>query len=338
MGKYLTSGWLNFDYLMKMHQNFIFAVGARGIGKTYSAIKYCMENGIKFVFVRRSNVQLNFISAPVSHVLRPYLMDIGKWEQCETDPIKDVGYLYKVDEDVVAVATSLSAVANIRGFDGSDFDAIIFDEFIPKKGERVLVDEGAAILDLYETVNRNRELQGRPPVKLICLSNSNSGNNPMFVYFNLVNIYANLQKKNKEVYINQERGCCIVRYDASPISAQKAQTALYRFARNTKYYDMAIDNIAEDITEFHQAKVNIKEYDPIVKIGEITIYKHKALRMFYVTEYQSGSCREIAGDEKGIIVFQHDYWTLKEHYVNNHIQFNNYADECYFRLVSGLKW
>lgn len=338
MGKYGQDGWLNFDYLIKMHQPFIFAVGARGIGKTYSAIKYCIENELKFVFVRRTNVQLNFISAPVSHVLRPYLMDIDRWEDCETEPIQDVGYQYKLGDELVGVATSLSAVANIRGFDGSSFKVIIFDEFIPKKGERVLVDEGAAIADLYETVNRNRELKGEEPVKLICLSNSNAGNNPLFTYFGLINIYANLQKKKKEVYINDKRGCCIVRYDASPVSAAKRETALYRFAKNTAYYDMAIDNVAEDITEFHQAKVNIQEYDPVVKIGSIVIYKHKAKRLFYVCTSMMGTCREIEGDEKGIIVFRHDYWTLKEHYVNNHIQFHDYSDECYFRLVCGLKW
>ena len=338
MGKYLEAGWLNFGYLEKMHMNFLFAVGARGIGKTYSAIKYCIENNIKFVFVRRSVVQLDFISNPVSHVLRPYLTDVGKWEDCETEPIKNVGYVYKIDGEIVGIGTSLSMVANIRGFDGSAFNVIIFDEFIPKKGERVLTDEGSAIADLYETVNRNRELMGQDPVKLICLANSNSGNNPMFNYYGLTNQYANMQKKRKEVYINPERGCAIVRYDASPISAEKAKTALYRFAKNTAYYDMAIDNIAEDITEFHQAKVNLSEYIPVVKVGEIVIYRHKAERLFYVTDYLNGSCPVLAGDEKGFTVFRHEYWTLKEHYVKNHIQFFQYSHECYFRLACGLKW
>lgn len=339
MGKYTAEGWLNFDYLIKMHQVFIFAVGARGIGKTYGAIKYCIENNLKFVFVRRSNVQLQFISSPVSHMLKPYLTEVGSWDRCSTEPLKDVGYVYKLDDEIIGIGTSLTMVSNVRGFDGTDFDVIIFDEFIPKKGERVLTDEGANIADLYETVNRNRELEGSKPVKLICLANSTSGNNPMFNYYNLVDVYARLQKKNKEVYINPERGCCIVRYDYSPISAKKKETALYKFAKGTAYYKMAIDNMAEDVTEFHQAVVNINEYQPIVKIGDIVIYKHKVLqRKFYVTKYLSGSCKEIAADEKGYIVFRHDYWTLKEHYVNNHIGFYDYSDECAFRLACGLKW
>lgn len=338
MGKYTERGWLNFDYLMKMHCPFLFAVGARGIGKTYSSIKYLIENKIKFVFVRRSKVQIDFVSSPVSHLLKPYLMDTGKWEQCETEPLKDIGYMYYIDGELVGLGTALSTVANIRGFDGDDFDAIVFDEFIPKKGERVTVDEGAAICDLYETINRNRELKGRPPVKLICLSNSNSGNNPLFNYFNLTNIYAGLQKKQKEVYINTNRACAIIRYDASPISAEKSQTAFYKFTRNTKYYDMAIDNMAEDITEFTPTSVNIKEYVPIVQYGDLVIYRHKSERLFYVCRKNTGTCRVIPNDSKGQISFQHDYWTLKEHYVNRHIQFTDYADEVEFRLAFGFRW
>lgn len=338
MGKYLREGWLDFEYLIKMHCPFIFAVGARGIGKTYSAISYLIKNDIKFVFVRRSKVQADFISSDVSHVLKPYLLDIGQWEQCTTTGLKDIGYLYYIGDKLVGMCTSLSMVANIRGFDGQDFDAIVFDEFIPKKGERVTCDEGAAICDLYETVNRNRELEGRPPVKLICLSNSNSGNNPLFNYFNLANTYAQLQKKEKEVYINNERACCIVRYDASPISAEKKQTALYKFTKGTKYYDMAVDNIAEDISDFNPVTVNIKEYSPIVKYGEIVIYKHKADRIFYVTRKLTGVCREITADNKGQYALQHDYWSLKEHYINNKVQFTDYADEITFRLAFGFKW
>lgn len=338
MGKYLKEGWLNFDYLIKMHCPFIFAVGARGIGKTYSAIEYLIKNNIKFVFVRRSKVQADFISSDVSHVLKPYLETIGQWDQCTTTGLKDIGYLYYLGEELVGMCTSLSMVANIRGFNGDDFDAIVFDEFIPKQGERVICDEGTAICDLYETVNRNRELQGREPVKLICLSNSNSGNNPLFNYFNLANTYAMLQKNEKEVYINNVRACCIVRYDASPISAEKQQTALYKFTKGTRYYEMAINNVAEDISDFTPVKVNIKEYAPIVKYGEIVIYKHKADRLYYVTRNQTGACREITADQKGKYVFQHDYWPLKQHYVENNVQFTDYSDEIRFRLAFDFRW
>ena len=67
--------------------------------------------------------------------------------------------------DVVAVGIALSVVANIRGIDFSDYDYILFDEFIPSDGERPIKREFEAFLNFYETVNRNRELEGKPAVK-----------------------------------------------------------------------------------------------------------------------------------------------------------------------------
>ena len=66
---------------------------------------------------------------------------------------------------------ALSTFGNLRGVDFSDVDMIFFDEFVPQKNARPIKAEAEAFFNLYETVNRNRELDGRPPVRVLMLSN-----------------------------------------------------------------------------------------------------------------------------------------------------------------------
>lgn len=60
------------------------------------------------------------------------------------------------------IGMTLPSIANIRGFNGSQFEDVVFDEFIP---ERIVIKrkaEGDALLNAYVTINGNRELEGKP--------------------------------------------------------------------------------------------------------------------------------------------------------------------------------
>ena len=48
-----------------------------------------------------------------------------------------------------------------KGFDLSECDYLIFDEFIPKRHERLNRNEGDQLMDIYMTVSRDRVQRGR---------------------------------------------------------------------------------------------------------------------------------------------------------------------------------
>ena len=61
---YSASGYISMAGLIELSVPFIFIIGARGIGKTYGAIRYEIENGKKFILMRRSQTQAALIEKP----------------------------------------------------------------------------------------------------------------------------------------------------------------------------------------------------------------------------------------------------------------------------------
>ena len=61
MGIYLDNGYIDFSKVLSYGVPYNFMVGGRGIGKTYGALKYMIEHDIKFVFMRRTQTQLDVI-------------------------------------------------------------------------------------------------------------------------------------------------------------------------------------------------------------------------------------------------------------------------------------
>ena len=55
---YTEQGWINWDYIIKQNAAFNMVVGARGVGKTYGLMKYCIEHKRPFIYLRRLKSQL----------------------------------------------------------------------------------------------------------------------------------------------------------------------------------------------------------------------------------------------------------------------------------------
>lgn len=99
------------------------------------------------------------------------------------------------------IAMSLSRVAKIRGFNGSDFMDLVFDEFIP---ERIVVkrkNEGEAFLNAYTTINGNRELKGRAPLKAWLLANANDFESPILSALELTGAVEKMARTGQEYMI-----------------------------------------------------------------------------------------------------------------------------------------
>jgi hypothetical protein len=180
----------------------------------------------------------------------------------------------------------------LRGFDAADCEILIYDEFIPEKHERPLKEEGAAFSNAYETINRNRELQGKPPLKVLCLANANNITNPIFTFLGIVDKVNAMYKRYQSVTINEKRGYAVILLTDSPISMQKKDTAIYKLTKGTDFYNMATNN--DFNIDFTPAlAINLIEYTPIAIVEGIAIYRHKSFPRLYATEHISGGAKSI---------------------------------------------
>ena len=296
---YLDSGYLNIGYILRFRVPFIFCVGGRGTGKTYGALKYVLDNGVKFLYMRRTQAQADLINRAEFSPFKSIMRDTG--EVILSTPITKYNsafYRGKVDGDKtmpdgapIGYTLALSTVSNLRGFDMSDCDLLIYDEFIPEQHERPLKNEAQALFNAYETINRNRELIGAPALKVLCLANANTIANPVFDALGIIDKVYAMENSGQVVSINEARGYAIVLLSDSPISERKRETALYKLTRGSEFESMAIDNSYN--VQFTRQNVNLIEYAPLFTVEGITIYKHKSGAGFYVTRHASGGAEQI---------------------------------------------
>lgn len=331
---YMKAGWVNWDYIMNQPESIISVVGARGTGKTYGVMKWLIEHDKRFIYVRRLKTQLDECRKEVGNPFKKLNFDLDM----NIKPFPAGGTVsFNIDErggKNVAVGVALSVVANIRGVDYSDYDYIVFDEFISSDGERPIKNEFQAFLNFYETVNRNREIEGRTAVKCIMLGNANRISNAYFTGWHCMRRVLNMIRGKQYVWRTDDRTRMIILLIDSPISQRKQETVLYQNS-NADFIRMALDN-AFRTDETRIKSEPLKEYVHIVSVGEIGIYKHKSKRKYYVS---ATICKDPYYDAFGIglKMFQQDYYMLRIYYmVNKTLTFESFECELLFRELYNL--
>lgn len=325
MKVYDKNGWVNWDYFCTLPRSFIMVVGARGIGKTYGLMKWLIEHGEPFVYMRRLQAQLDISGSESGNPFRKLNSDL----QLSIRPHKNKKLLEFMNGDrLVALGASLSTVATVRGFDFSGFNYIVFDECVPMAGEKPIKSEFDAFLNFYETVNRNRELEGADPVRCMMLGNANQLLNPYYTGWKFTKTALKMISGNQMIYTTPDKTRTMVLLFDSPISAKKAGTALYKNA-SSGFLSMALDNaFRTDATNIRSEP--LREYNHLVSVGEIGIYRHKSERRYYVSNITGTPYYEDYGIK--LKQFQNDFWLLRTLYMDSKIfYFETYENEILFR-------
>ena len=328
---YTSEGWVNWDYIINQLSAFNMVVGARGVGKTYGLMKYCLEHERKFIYMRRLKSQLEQCASNAGNPFKKLNSDLG----LNVKPKGTNGNVIFSEQDkTIALGVALSTVANVRGFDYSDYDMIIFDEAVASEGERPISHEFNAFLNFYETVNRNRELSGESPVQAVLLGNANRLTNPYYSGWHFMKTALNMIKGNQMVWRSGDGTRLMILLLGSEISKRKSETALYRNASDG-FITMALDNaFRTDGTNIRS--MPLKECNHIVSVGEIGIYRHKSERLYYVsTVTKPESYYDAYG--MGLKMFKEDFWNLRIYYmVNRIVYFESYECELIFREMFDL--
>ena len=336
---YDDNGYVNIPKILEHEAVFIFIYGGRGTGKTYGALQDAIDHERKFIYMRRLQAQADIVKKDDMQPFRVLNQDRG-WTIKPYPVNKYISAFYDTElnsdgkeiatGDSHGLLTSLSTFSNLCGVDGHDVDIMILDEFIPELNERPIKDEAGALFNAYETINRNRELNGLEPMKLLCLANSNRIDNPLFMELKLVRLAEKIRKSGEEFYYDKKRRMLLIDLYKSKISEDKSHTALYELTKGTEFYNMAIKNAFLNEERGRIETRSLKEFRPLVAIGEITIYKHKSKREYYVTEHRSGSPKIYGTGEKERTRFKRDCMYLWKAYMKNLIVFEEYLSEILF--------
>lgn len=261
---------------------------ARGPGKTYSTLRMCIEDRKKFIFIKRTIEDVKMLCASgakrknIKFDISPFVplnRDFG-WNIKPVKIEKGVAGFYNSNEndepfgEPIGYAVALSIASDVKGFDMSECDYVVFDEFIPKKYERIKRNEGDSLLDLYMTIRRDRIERGRGDLKLICLANATSINNPTFNTLEVTDDAALMDSRVQEYYYN--RGILMHKIIPVDDGEEKELTGIEAAMQGTVWAQMSFaGNFAYD--DFTSVKhQRLKGYQPLCAYK----YKNKTVYIY----------------------------------------------------------
>lgn len=293
----MESRYFTLDKANKADQPFNIFIGGRGTGKTFTTLDFSYVSNTeesRFMYLRRTEVEVSSIADEKFNPFKAVNRIQGYNVQARYITKNSVGEFYEPNENgeerFLGYASALSTFGKLRGADLCDVDKIVFDEFIKTRVAHQIKDEADLFFNAYETINRNREIEGRKPLKAYLLSNATTLNSPILEELNLINVIERMKRKKQTAYTDRDRGIHIELLDNIKISQEKRDTALYKLTQGTAYSAHALDNeFAYDSFE-NIIKVNLNEYTPWVQLDDLYIYRHKHRLEFYVCK-SKGKCQ-----------------------------------------------
>lgn len=329
---YLESGYLNVEYILNAGYTFNIIIGSRGCGKTYGFSKYLLlDHPEKIIYMRRTAVEIDISASDEYNAFKAVALDSGVDIHFEKAKI---GKRLIVNDQAQGFALPLSTLSNTRGFDAQEITYILFDEFIPEYMQRKKINEASTFFNAYETLNRNRELNGRDPIRCVLLANSNNLENDFFKSLGIINIISRMTRLGAQIYEDPEASLLVINVSRSPISEAKKKTALYRLTRGkTDFDEMALNNVFTDLKKYKLKSFNLAGFKPLWRIGKLNIYRNKQ-GMYYGTGHESGQPKVYEFTDTGVQRFFEDHaGLLVRMYINDRLYFETAEQEILFRSI-----
>lgn len=250
-------------------------VGGRGTGKTYGSLKSCHLNKRCFVFVKRTieDVKLLCTSSDDAEADFSPFKSVNRDLGCNIRArmIKEpVGAFYYCDEEDKPIGAPLgyivplSAVSKVKGFDLSEAEWLILDEFIPEPWERINHSEGEQIMELYMTISRAREVQGKPALLLIALANAVNISNPLMNILEVTDIFAELNGTTAPYFYDIDRMIlCRMLTDNDAFREKQKESKIFKAMANTSWGQMAFENSFSFNDFSNVTRQNLKGFKPV---------------------------------------------------------------------------
>ena len=316
---YTPDGWLNVPALADLPAWLRVIIGKRQVGKTYGTLQYMITSGRRFILMRRTIEEVQFLGA--NPTVNPFAV-FAPDHNIRMDRAGKILNIYDEDRDMqIGICLGLPTVATIRGFAAQGFTDIVYDEFIPERHVLSRKTEGDALLNAYTTINGNRELQGKPPVNLWLLANTNNIDSSVLQVLGLIDPVLKMREKGRELQVKD--GVLICQPNSEKVTELRRKTMLMAHLEKTKsaerFTGMALENEFSYNDQTLVGKMPLGGLKPLCGIG-----------MAYVWQRDDGFlyiCRaphrtEIYEDSEYMRErFRDDYWWIFDQYRSGEIRF-----------------
>jgi hypothetical protein len=220
-----------------------FILGARGLGKTYWALRFVIRkyinNGEQFIYLRRTEEEVKKVRTKLfddmktvfpAYAFRVEGMDL---QICRNPKASKKEIVWENMGAIMALSTS----GGLKSIPYPHVNWILFEEIFPNKGgQGYLPNETEQFQELYSTIDRWHDR-----VRLIALSNAVSLSNPYFAIYGLeVENQRTTVRKYANGYIAVEMA------DYKGFSSKVKETRFGQFISNQEYAKYAMDNQFKD--------------------------------------------------------------------------------------------
>lgn len=220
----------NFNKILSYNAFLNIIIGERGLGKTYGAIKFVINDFLKhqneFVYIRRYKTELE---KPIKE--KHFFDALINNDEFPDHALRIDRSQLLIDDQILGYAMSLTTASTLKSTSYAKVKNIIFDEFLtddPKHS--YLKNEVHYLLDIIETIGRLRDM------RIFLLGNAVTTINPYFNYFNLTLPYNSEFKTFKN-------GLIVVNYAKNEVYRKTKKASRFgQLIEGTDYADYAIDN------------------------------------------------------------------------------------------------
>ena len=332
---YTADGWLDTKHIEEVADrndiNYIVIIGKRQVGKTYGVLNLMLEENKKFILLRGMKTELDMLERGVNS---PFEKIKGYEKKIEM--VKNSEYTADIkrldtDEDgndvvtIIGMGAALSSIGRIRGFNGDIYTDVVFDEAIPESHLLKVRGGGDAFLNMYTTVNGNRELEGRPALRVWILANSNNLDSDILAALKITDVVERMSIRGEESRILKDRGIMILLPDSAHITELRKKTALYRaIGGDSKFAKMAYGNEFAYNDYSDVTTRPLQEFNVIAQIGDLFIHLHKDDKTLYITRRYGRPPKRVYNDaDYGRNKFMRDYPEIKAAFLRGRISFQN---------------
>lgn len=338
MRLYDENGWLDWDSIINHALNtgkrLIFCIGGRGIGKTYGCLDYVYDNDIPFMFLRTESKEIEFL---FNDDMNPFndLNDIKHIDVHAKRINEYYGAFYEHCEDndndkQLGLMAALSTIGKTRGFGGArKIKIVIYDEFIAEAHVKRMKAQGLAVCNAYETINRNRELQGEPPLLMILLSNANTLDNDVLTELDVLPLHDKL----KNQYAENDK-IMLIEPNESPISYKKSLTGLYGISK--RFDNMSIKNKFVGAYNGNIRSMSLKNAQLWLVYDDLCFWKFSDNNYIYVNSYKPNNQKPLfVFDDSNFEKkrFKKEYFALWRAYLSGLIRFETSKHEAIFNRI-----
>lgn len=317
----------------------------RGPGKTYSGLWAHIYQKLKIIYMKRTVEDVNTISKNSNSSnmdMCPYVpINRDKLTNIQPEYISNgLGAFYNsIDGDSVGSAISyimaLNKIKAVKGFEASDCEWILLDEFIPQIGERINHREGEQLLDLYMTVLRDRVKRGLPEIKLVLFANAEDISTPITRELEVIDDMALLNSSNDVniAYLEDRRILLhhIVAGECPAITMQDTKLGIYQAMHNTSWGRKTFEGEFANNDFSNVCKMNLKGFRGFChlkyKSHDYYIHLRYSDGMYYMTDAKV-KCKlsynlYLENDQKKF--YNEVYFMLREACINDNFKFKAYS-------------